>query len=108
MKKLDQKKILEAEIAYLKVKQAADLNSLKEQYHQTIESLTPLTILKNSFESIIDTPNLKAKLLRQALSLGLNFITKSKQKVPSEHLIQGVLGKIIRFALKKISRNKSS
>ncbi len=103
MKKLDQKKILEAEIAYLKVKQAADLNSLKEQYHQTIESLTPLTILKNSFESIIDTPNLKAKLLRQALSLGLNFITKSKQKAPSEHQKPGVLGKIIRFALKTMT-----
>lgn len=103
MKKLDQKKILAAEIAYLKVKQAADLNSLKEQYYQTIESLTPLTILKNSFESIINTPNLKAKLLRQALSLGLNFISKSKQKAPLESPKPGVLGKIIRFALKTMT-----
>lgn len=103
MKKLDQKKILAAEIAYLKVKQVADLNSLKEQYHQTIESFTPLTMLKNSFESIISTPNIKAKLLRQALSLGLNFIKKNTQKASSEHPAPGILGKIIRFALKTMT-----
>lgn len=102
MKKLDQKKILAAEIAYLKSQQASDLNSLKEQYHQTIESFMPLTLLKNSFESIINTPNLKAKLLRQALSLGLNFITRNSQKAPLESPTLGFLGKIIRFALKKM------
>ena len=102
MKKIDQKKILEAEIAYLKAQQATDLNRLKMQYHQTIESFTPMTLLKNSFESIINTPNLKAKLLQQALSLSLNFITKNTKKAPSEHPSPGVLGRIIRFALKRM------
>lgn len=103
MKKPNQKLVLEEKIAYLKNKQTTDFYNLKEQYHQTIESFTPINIIKNSFESIIDTPNLKAKLLRQALSLGLNFITKSKQKAPSEHQKTGVLGKIIRFALKTMT-----
>lgn len=94
--------VLEAKIAFLKDQQAVDLLVLKEQYHETIESFTPINIIKNSFNSILTAQNLKAKLLRQAL-LGLNFINKNSQKAPSEHPIQGVLGKIIRFALKRMT-----
>lgn len=108
MKKLNQKLVLEAKIAYLKNKQTTDFYNLKEQYHQTIESFTPINLIKNSFSSIITAPNLKANLLNQALNFGVSFITKNAINSNSENPIQGILGKIIRFALKKISRNKSS
>jgi hypothetical protein len=103
MKKIDQKKILEAEIAYLKVQQAADLNSLKEQYNQTIESFTPINIIKNSFESILKSPNLKANLLNQALNYGVSFIAKNTLHSNVDFSMQGVLGKIFRFALKRMT-----
>ncbi|WP_396217268.1 hypothetical protein [Flavobacterium sp.] len=108
MKKLNQKLVLEAKIDYLKNKQTTDFYNLKEQYHQTIESFTTINLIKNSFESILKAPNLKANLLNQALNFGVSFITKNAINTNSENPIQGIIGKIIRFALKKISRNKSS
>jgi hypothetical protein len=107
MKKVNQKLVLEEKIAYLKNKQTIDFIILKAQYHETIESFTPINILKNSFNSIITAPNLKANLLNQALNFGVSFLTKNITNSNSENPIQGFFGKIIRFALKKISRNKS-
>jgi hypothetical protein len=92
----------------LKNKQTTDFTILKTQYHETIDSFRPINIIKNSFSSIITAPNLKANLLNQALNFGVSFITKNAINTNSENPIQGIIGKIIRFALKKISRNKSS
>ncbi len=104
MKKPNQKLVLEEKIAYLKNKQTTDFTVLKTQYHETIDSFTPFNMLKNSVESILTTPNLKGKLLQQALSLGLNFIKKNTQKAPSEHPALGILEKILLFGLKKTNK----
>ena len=107
MKKINQKLVLEAKITYLKDKQATDLIILKAQYHETIDSFTPFNMLKNSVESILTTPNLKVKLLSQALNLGATYLTKVGISTSSENPIQGILGKIILFGLNKITRKKA-
>lgn len=107
MKKINQKLVLEAKIAYLKNKQTTDFTILKAQYHETIASFTPFNILKNSVESILTTPNLKVKLLSQALNLGATYLTKVGISTSSENPIQGILGKIILFGLNKITRKKA-
>jgi hypothetical protein len=103
MKKPNQKLVLEEKIAYLKNKQTTDFYNLKEQYHQTIESFTPINIIKNSFESILKAPNLKANLLNQALNYGISFIEKNTLHSNVDFSMQGILGKIFRFALKKMT-----
>jgi hypothetical protein len=107
MKKLNQKLVLEAKITYLKNKQTTDFTILKTQYHETIDSFTPFNMLKNSVESILTTPNLKGKLLSQALNLGVTYLTKGGILTSSENPMQGILGKIILFGLNKITRKKT-
>jgi len=108
MKKINQKMVLEAKIAYLRNKQTADFHTLKTQYHETIESITPINILKNSFDSLLSTPNLKAKLLGKALNLVTSFFIKKGLSTSSENPMQYTLSKIILFGLNKISRKKTS
>ena len=107
MKELNQKLVLESKIAYLKNKQISDFTVLKAHYHETIDSFTPFNMLKNSVESILITPNLKGKLLSQALNLGATYLTKGVISTSSENPIQGILSKIILFALNKITRKKA-
>jgi hypothetical protein len=107
MKNSNYKKLLAEEIILLKYQQAADLQSLKNQYHQTIIGFTPLNILKTSFESILSTSNLKTKIVCHLLSLAMNLITKNKQKTTTENPFQGIIGKILLFGVKKIIRIKS-
>jgi hypothetical protein len=107
MKKLNQKLVLDAKIAYLKNKQTTDFTILKTQYHETIDSFRPINIIKNSFSSIITAPNLKANLLNQALNFGVSYLTKGGILTSSENPMQGILGKIILFGLNKITRKKT-
>lgn len=100
--------VLEAKIVFLKNKQTSDFLDLKEQYQQTIESFTTINIIKNSFKSMLSSPNLKANLLNQALNFGVSFISKNALNSSSENPILNILGKIIRFGLKKITRTKTA
>lgn len=107
MKNCNYKKQLEEENFFLRNQQVTDLETLKNQYKLTIEGFTPITILKNSFESIILTPNLKTKILSQVLSLGVNLLTNDKKSIISENTFKGALGKILLFGLKKITKKKT-
>jgi hypothetical protein len=55
----------------------------------------------------LSTSNLKTKIVRHLLSLGMNLITKNKQKTTTENPFQGIIGKILLFGVKKIIRIKS-
>jgi hypothetical protein len=106
MKTINQKAALEAKIAFLKSKQTSDLLILKDQYHITIDSFKPFNLIKNSFEEVISTTNLKANLINGALGFGTRYITKNILNENSENPIKRIFGKIFKFALKNFIGNK--
>ena len=106
MKTINQKREMEARIAILKSRQAADFIALKDQYHVTIDSFKPFNLIKNSLEDAITSPNLKANLINGAISLGSNYLTKNVLNEDSKNPIKRVLSKVLKFALKNFIERK--
>lgn len=106
MKTINQKRELEAKIAFLKSKQAEEFIILRDQYHVTIDSFKPFNLIKNSLEDAITSPNLKASLINGAISLGSNYLTKNVLNEDSTNPIKRVLGKVLKFALKNFIGKK--
>ncbi len=106
MKTINQKRELETKIALLKTKQAADLLSLKEQYHTTIESFKPINLIKSSLGDAISSPNLKMNLINGALGLGTNYLNKNILNENSQNPVKRFFGKILKIALKNFIEKK--
>jgi hypothetical protein len=107
MKTINEKKALEVKIAFLKSKQASDYLNLILQYHDTVNSLKPINLIKNSIVEVITTPNLKSNLINGALSLGSTYLAKNYLNTTSKNPIKNVLGKVLKFAFKNFIGNKS-
>ncbi len=106
MKTINQKSELEAKIALLKSKQAAEFIMLKDQYHVTIDSFKPFNLIKDSLGDIITSPNLKANLISGAIGFGSNYLTKNVLNGESQNPIKRVLGNVLKFALKNFINRK--
>ncbi len=106
MKAINKKRELEAKIALLRNKQAADFLILKDQYHVTIDSFKPFNLIKNSLEDAITSSNLKANLINGAIGLGTNYLTKNVLNEDSKNPIKRVLSKVLKFALKNFIERK--
>ncbi len=110
MKKTNEKIELNQRIAFLKTKQAQDFLVLKEQYHTTIDSFKPMNLIKNSFQEMVNSPDLKSNLITGVIGLGTNYVSKNLLNENSINPIKRVLGKVLKFAIKNIlkkTRNAS-
>lgn len=107
MKTTNQKTELEAKIAFLKGKQAADFVDLKQQYYATINSFKPLNLIKSATQEFISSPDLKSNLINGAIGFGTTYLTKNILNENSANPIKRVLGKVLKFALKNFIGKKS-
>jgi hypothetical protein len=107
MKTTSEKIRLEAEIAFLKNKQAEDLLILKEQYYRTVESFKPVNLIKSATREFISSPNLKSNVINGAIGIGTSYLTKNLLNEDSVNPIKRVLGKVLKFAVKNFIGKKS-
>ena len=71
-------------IRLLEIKQDDEKALLKKQFMVTYENMRPANLIKNKFNDIVTSPNLKENLLNAALSLAAGFLSK-KAIVGSTH-----------------------
>jgi hypothetical protein len=67
---------LKAAIATLEKEQAQKQLVLKEQFKVTYESLNPFTLIKNSFNSITGSPELRSQIIGIAIPLLAGLFSK--------------------------------
>ena len=68
--------ILTREILLLKAQRAAEFSSLKGQLHDTYESLRPVNLIRNTFNDLTHSPEIKGGLRKAAVGLAAGFILK--------------------------------
>lgn len=107
MKNINENLELSEKIAFLKNKQAEDFLILKEQYYCTVESLKPINLIKSATKEFISTTDLKSNLINGALGIGTTYLTKNLLNENSVNPIKRVLGKVLKFALKKFVEKKT-
>jgi hypothetical protein len=86
-------------ISFLKIKQAQDLISLKEQLHTTFESLKPINLIKNTFHEVDESPGMKNDLLNNAVGFATDYISKKILVNAPENSMKKILGTVVQFAI---------
>ncbi len=110
MKNVNENIELKEKIAFLKNKQTEDFIILKQQYDLTVDSFKPMNLIKSATQYFISSPDLKSNLISGAIGLGTNYLTKNILNENSVNPVKRVLGKVLKFGLKKFvgkSRQKS-
>ena len=105
MKTTDKRKILQKKIAFLKNQQTQDLQSLKEQFHLTYNSFKPLNVLKNALSEVTSSSEMKKDLLMGALNLTTGYLSHKIADLNSNP-IKNILGKALKFVIKKVTGKK--
>lgn len=99
MKKKNEKEELREAIRLLKIKQAEELNLLKEQFHLTLESLKPLNLIKSIWHDTTSSSEIKRNLLNTAIGMTTGYISKTILIGLSRNPIKRILGTLLQFAI---------
>ena len=100
---------LKAAIERLESKNLAQKNIITEQYHNTIESLKPMNILKSSFNKVVRSPGLVENILNATVGLGAGFLSKKMLIGKSTSILKKLLGNAVEFGVAGlVTKNSSS
>lgn len=77
MKKVNQTELLDIKIAEIKNQQHNELIDLKNQYHQVLNSITPINIIQQSFSNFTGESRTKQNLISIGSSLLMGIISKN-------------------------------
>lgn len=101
------KDLLAENIDLLTIRQTAELNLIKEQFHITYESLKPINYVKNALREIVNSPDIKKNLLQSALGMASRYLTKKIVTDDSSNPFKKVLGFVLQFVVARVVSNKS-
>lgn len=90
---------LKTAIEQLETKQRLEEDMLKEHFHNTIESLKPSNILKNTVSEVAASPTFKHNLLNLALGLGAGYLSKKMLVGREAGLLKRSLGTVLQFGV---------
>ena len=93
-------------IIYLENKRSLQQKLIKEQFHNSIERLKPLNLIKNTFQEINSPSKVKNILLKVIIGIGTGTLTKKILVRGSHNPIKQLAGSIIEFSVaNKIFKN---
>jgi len=99
MKETNEITALRNNISLLQAKQAEKLQSLKTQLHLTFESLKPVNLIKNTFNDVTSSPEVKNSLVNNAIGLATGYISKKLLIGGTHNPIKKILGALVEFSV---------
>ena len=99
MKTKNETDLLNELIISTRNKRAYELELLKEELHGVCESLKPFNLIKNVFQEVVNSPELKHNLTNSAIGLGTGFVLKKLVTGNSKNFGKKVLGNVIQFGV---------
>jgi hypothetical protein len=81
----------------LKEKQKLDLQSLKEQFYETYESVKPVNILKNSLHEVVSSTEVKTDLLKVIVNFATNYVSNKIFPQEKKNPMHKILKKVLKF-----------
>lgn len=106
MKNRQEKDLLMERIIELELQQARELQSLKVQFHQTLEELNPLYQLKKTVKDALTTKEGKTDILQGAVNLTSNWLAHNSVLSLFQKPIKKVVSNLVLNILNKLSPNK--
>lgn len=107
MKTIDKKVVLMERIVFLRRKQDQDLQSLKEQFQVTYESIKPLNLIKSTFHEVTSSPDIRKDLLNGAINLATGYVSNKLFHNSTNSPVKNLLGIALKFVMRKFVGNNS-
>ena len=89
-------------IQLLEVEQGIKGNLLKDQFYLTVESLKPVTLIKNALHDISTSPKLVDNILSTTMGIASGFLTNRVFVGASGSLIRKLLGSVLQFGVTNV------
>jgi hypothetical protein len=89
-------------IQLLEVEQGIKGNLLKDQFYHTVESLKPVTLIKNALHDISASPKLIDNILSTTMGIASGFLTNRVFVGASGSLIRKLLGSVLQFGVTNV------
>jgi len=84
-----------------------DLELLKNQFDVAYESIKPINLIKNLFQEVTASPEIKNNVLSNIIGLGTGFISKKLLLGFTHNPIKRVLGTLLEFAVANVASKHS-
>ncbi len=109
MKKINRIDDLHQSILLLELKQANEAIILKDQFDETLASLKPINLIKNTFSEITSLPDLKDNIVNASVGLASGYISKKLLFGNTHNPFKEILGSLIQMGVTSIvSKNADS
>lgn len=109
MKKIYKAEDLKSAILELEAKKLVEEQALKSQFHETLQTLKPSSILKNTVSEVAAAPQFKHNLLNLAVGLGAGYLTKKVAVGKNAGLLARSLGTALQFGITSlVAKNKAN
>jgi len=93
---------LNERILFLQNKQAEQLQTLKDQFAVTYESVKPINLIKNGLNEIASSPDIKNGILNNVIGLTTGYLSKKVLIGSSHNPIKKILGMLLQFAIANV------
>lgn len=93
-----QAQLLDERIEALELRQTQDLLAIKDQIHNTLESISPLNYIKRSIKNLAHTPDMKTDILNSVAGLASGYLSK---KIGLFGLAKAPIRSLVKFVGKK-------
>ena len=95
-------------ILQLQKKQSDELILLKEQFHSTYESIKPINLIKNTFQEITHSPEIKNNIADNLIGFAAGYLIKRVIVGTNPSPRKKILGIILQFAVSRIIAKNST
>jgi hypothetical protein len=92
---------LQAAIIELEKRKVIQESLLKEQFHETRESLKPLNMIKSSFAKLTHTPEIRDGVLKTVAGVGIGLLTKNMFLGKAIPLVKSLVGNAVEDSVQK-------
>lgn len=102
----DQNTALDIAISHLEAEKRKKLQELKWQFELTMNSMRPMNIIKDTFQDMRASPEVKASFVTTAASLTGGYLSKKLLFGKSKSLFKTVIGYALQYGVSKFIAKK--
>jgi len=109
MKKIYKAEDLKSAILELEARKLVEEEALNKQFHDTLQTFKPSSILKNTVSEVAAAPQFKHNILNLVLGLGAGYISKKVAVGKNAGLLARSLGTALQFGITSlVAKNQAN
>lgn len=106
MKPKNEAQLLRERIEQLNFQREEAFMNLQRQFHETVTSLSPANLIKNSIQNVASSTEIRQSLLNKVIGLATGYVSKKVVMGSSSNPIKNVIGALFQFGVAQLVSGK--